>query len=82
MLKPAEAPTGLSMKFMPIAMIATGTTSVHQNSSEFLLHIELPPLTLTVVFMIGCSSLASYATQIPGAAIFWNKCGDATAEGG
>jgi hypothetical protein len=55
---------------------------VHQNSSEFLLHIELPPMTLTVVFMIGCSSLASYATQIPGAAIFWNKCGDATAEGG
>ena len=41
MPKPAEAPTGLSMKLMPIAMIATGTTSVHQNSSEFFLNVGL-----------------------------------------
>ena len=25
---------------------------------------------------------ARYATQMPGAATFWNRCGDATAEGG
>jgi hypothetical protein len=41
MPKAVEAPTGLSMKLMPIAMIATGIMRVHQKSSEFLLKVEL-----------------------------------------
>ena len=50
MPKAAEAPTGLRMKLMPIAMIATGTTSVHQNSSEFFLNVELSrPVFMCVV---------------------------------
>src|SRR4029450_11106055 len=56
MAKPAEAPTGLSMKLMPIAMIATGTTSVHQNSSEFLLNIELPKSAFMFVVLFAFSS--------------------------
>jgi hypothetical protein len=48
--KAAEAPTGLSMKLMPIAMIATGTTSVHQNSNEFVLNTELRKSGMTIPF--------------------------------
>src|SRR5215467_3969288 len=44
MPKAVEAPTGLSMKLMPIPMIATGITRVHQKSSEFLLKVELSSL--------------------------------------
>ena len=53
MPKAAEAPTGLSMKLMPIAMIATGTTRVHQNSSEFLLNIELPKSAFMVIVLFA-----------------------------
>ena len=49
MPKAVEAPTGLSMKLMPIPMIATGITRVHQKSSEFLRKVELS--TLVVVFI-------------------------------
>src|SRR5262252_5487584 len=41
MPKAVEAPTGLSMKLMPIAMIALGTRRVHQNSGEFFLNVEV-----------------------------------------
>ena len=54
--KAAEAPTGLSMKLMPIAMIATGTTRVHQNSSEFLLNIELPKSAVMFIVLFAFSS--------------------------
>src|SRR6516164_788807 len=50
MPKAAEAPTGLSMKLMPIPMIPIGITRVHQKSSEFLLKVELSELV--VVFML------------------------------
>src|SRR6266436_6046066 len=44
--------TVLSMKLMPITMIPTGTTSVHQNSSEFLLNIELSkPVFIFIVLL-------------------------------
>src|SRR5215813_10807652 len=41
MPKAVEAPTGLSMKLIPIAMIALGTKRVHQNSGEFFLNVEV-----------------------------------------
>jgi hypothetical protein len=50
MPKAVEAPTGLSMKLMPIPMIPTGITRVHQKSREFVLKVELSDLV--VVFML------------------------------
>src|SRR5262245_1886107 len=55
MPKAAEAPSGLSTKLMPIPMIPTGITRVHQNSSEVFLKVELSKLA--DVF-ICCFSLA------------------------
>ena len=48
MPKAVEAPTGLRMKLMPIPMIPTGITRVHQKSSEFLLKVELSKLVVRV----------------------------------
>src|SRR5262245_30335964 len=62
MPKAVEAPTGLSMKLMPIPMIATGITRVHQKSSEFLLKVEL--LSLFVVF-ICFLSLRHLSGRVP-----------------
>src|SRR6516165_8035598 len=44
--KAVEAPTGLSMKLMPITMIPTGATRAHQKSSGFLLKVELSKLVV------------------------------------
>jgi hypothetical protein len=41
------------MKLMPIAMIALGTKSVHQNSGEFFLNVEV---SMPVVMFISLSS--------------------------
>ena len=49
MPKAVEAPTGLSMKLMPIPMIPTGITRVHQKSSEFLLKVELSKLVVVFI---------------------------------
>src|SRR5215470_13255701 len=49
MPKAVEAPTGLSMKLMPIPMIATDITRVHQKSSEFLLKVELSKLVVAFI---------------------------------
>src|SRR5215469_1975879 len=45
--KADEAPTGLSMKLMPITMIPTGATRAHQKSIEFLLKVELSKVELS-----------------------------------
>src|SRR5262245_59074557 len=45
--KAVEAPTGLSMKLIPITMIPTGATRAHQKSSEFLLEVELSKVELS-----------------------------------
>src|ERR1700730_504130 len=37
------------MKLMPIPMIATGITRVHQKSSEFLLKVELSKLVVVFI---------------------------------
>ena len=37
------------MKLMPIPMIATGITRVHQKSSEFLLDVELSKLVVVFI---------------------------------
>src|SRR5215467_3364019 len=47
--KAVEAPTGLRMKLMPIPMIATGITRVHQKSGEFLLKGELSKLGVAFI---------------------------------
>jgi hypothetical protein len=48
-----EAPTGLSMKLMPIAMIALGTKIVHQNSGEFFFNVEVSvPVVIFIVHMV------------------------------
>src|SRR5499425_2653064 len=47
MPKAVEAPTGLSMKLMPITMIPTGATRAHQKSSEFLLKVERAKVELS-----------------------------------
>ena len=52
MPKAVEAPTGLSMKLMPIPMIATGITRVHQKSSEFLLKVELSKLVVVFICFV------------------------------
>src|SRR5262245_14043430 len=44
MPKAAEAPTGLSMKLMPVPMIPTGITRVRQKRSEFVHKVELSKL--------------------------------------
>ena len=49
MPKPVEAPTGLSMKLMPIPMIATGIRRVNQKSGEFLLKVELSKLVVVFI---------------------------------
>ena len=51
--KAVEAPTGLSMKLMPIPMIATGITRVHQKSSEFLLKVELSKLVVAFICFLS-----------------------------
>jgi hypothetical protein len=56
MPKAVEAPTGLSMKLMPIAMIALGTKRAHQNSGEFFLNVEV---SVPVVIFISLSSALS-----------------------
>src|SRR5215471_5086677 len=53
MPKAVEAPTGLSMKLMPIAMIAIGTKRVHQNSGELFLNVGA---SIPVVMFISLSS--------------------------
>src|SRR6516165_1887377 len=45
--KAVEAPTGLSMKLMPMTMIPTGATRAHKKSSEFLLKVELSKVELS-----------------------------------
>jgi hypothetical protein len=52
MPKAVEAPIGLSMKLMPSPMIATGITSVHQNSGEFILNIELSKSVFMFIFFL------------------------------
>src|SRR6516164_2200669 len=60
MPKAVEAPTGLSMELMPIPMIATGGTRVHQKSSEFLLKVELSKVELSkLVVVFICFSFLS-----------------------
>src|SRR5262249_2854836 len=49
MPKAVEAPTGLSMKLIPIPMMPTGITRVHQKSSEFLLRVELSKLVVVFI---------------------------------
>ena len=41
---------------MPIAMIAAGTTSVHQNSGEFFLNIELSTSVFMIIVLAAFSS--------------------------
>ena len=41
MPKAVEAPTGLSMKLMPIPMIPSGITRVNQKTSEFFFKVDL-----------------------------------------
>ena len=62
MPKPVEAPTGLSMKFMPIPMIATGTRSTHQKSGESLFKVELSKFV--VVFICALESLKDYVYRL------------------
>src|SRR5262249_7287613 len=47
--KAAGALTGLSMKLMPIQMIPTGITRVHEKSGEFLRKVELSKLVVAFV---------------------------------
>src|SRR5215468_5842730 len=57
--KAVDAPTGLSMKLMPITMIPTGATRAHQKSSEFLLKVELSEVELsTLVAAFTCFFLS------------------------
>src|SRR6516165_6956778 len=53
MPKAVEAPTGLSMKLIPIAMIALGTKRVHQNSGEFFFNVVV---SAPVVIFISLSA--------------------------
>lgn len=41
---------------MPTTMMATGTTSVHQNSGEFFLNIELSKLVVVFIVLSAFSS--------------------------
>src|SRR5215470_7219225 len=55
MPKAVEAPTGLSMKLMPITMIALGTKRVHQNSGEFFLNGEVFAPVVMFISLLLCT---------------------------
>ena len=57
MPKPAEAPTGLSMKLMPSAMLAAGIARAHQKSGKFLFKIELSKFVFMVIDSFSESDL-------------------------
>src|SRR6516225_6545527 len=65
MPKAVDAPTGLSMKLMPIPMIPTGITRVHQKSSEFLLKVELSKLVVVFILLLFMSEI------VMGVSISW-----------
>ena len=55
-----------------------------ESQSVAMVRIASEPATgcTILVMVISCPSLLSYATQMPGTAAFWNRCGVATADEG
>jgi hypothetical protein len=66
-----------------VASEASNSLSAVESQKVAIVRVASMPATGWMIFVMALLPFASgYATQMPGTATFWNRCGEATAERG
>lgn len=71
---------------MTVAPHANSSLRVVESQKVAIVRIATAPATGWIILLMALlpflQARFGYATQIPGTATFWNRCGEATAEDG